>query len=82
MTDFWPIKIYIFGLYSSRAFQRCVTWCEMSPITEVRDEWFFQKKTSERVISGERKLKKCKKCREIVFFEVRLKRNRLVYIKI
>ena len=68
MTDFWPIKVYIFGLYSSRAFQRCVAWCEMSPITEVRDEWFFKKKKSEWVISGERKLEKF---REIVFFEVR-----------
>ena len=51
----------------------------MLPTTEVRDEWFFQEKTSEWVISRERKLEKF---REIVFFEVHLKRNRLAYIKI
>ena len=39
----------------------------------------FPKKASERVISRERKLEKF---REIVFFEVHLKRNRLAYIKI
>ena len=39
----------------------------------------FQKKTSEQVISRERKLENF---REIVFFDVHLKRNRLVYIKI
>ena len=39
----------------------------------------FPKKTSERVICRERKLKKF---REIVFFDVFLKRNHLVYIKI
>ena len=58
MTDFWPIKVYIFGMYSPKAFQRCVAWCKSSPTTEVTDEWFFQKKTSERVISRERKLEK------------------------
>ena len=39
----------------------------------------FPKKTSERLISPERKVKKF---REIVFFEVHLKWNHLVYIKI
>ena len=51
----------------------------MSPITEVSDDCFFHKKMSERVISRERKVEKL---REIVFFDVHLKRNRLVYIKI
>ena len=38
----------------------------------------FPKKPSERVISGEGKLKKFG---QIVFFDVHLKRNALVYIK-
>ena len=52
-------------MYSSRAFQQCVAWCQMSTITEVSDECFFEKKTSERVIFRERKLETFG---EIVFF--------------
>ena len=61
MEPFWPIKVYIFEMYSSRAFQWYVTWRVMLPIAKDSGEYFLEKKASEAALSREPNMKKPRK---------------------
>ena len=44
LKGFSPIKVYIFEIYSSRAFEWYVAWRAKLPISKVTDAYFLEKK--------------------------------------